>query len=137
LENKLSLYQKQFAKDEFAKNCGIAIIDATPGCATVQMEITEKHLNSVGVLHGGALFTMADFAFAVASNTRGKVALAIEGEISYFKGVNSGVLTAVAREIFLHEKLGTYSVDIFNEKKELIANFKGTTYRKRETMPFE
>ncbi len=136
LKPDLSDYQKQFLKDEFAASCGIILIEASPGSATVRMEVTGKHLNSVGFLHGGALFTMADFAFAVASNTREKVALAIHTEISFFKAIRSGVLTANAREISLHEKLGTYIVDIFNEKEELIANFKGTAYRKNEKLEF-
>jgi len=137
LEEKFSAYQRQFDKDEFAKNCGIRLIDASPGHATSQMEVTGKHLNSVGVLHGGALFTLADFTFAVASNSHGKLALAIDAEISFFKAIRFGVLTAVAREISLHEKLGTYVIDIFNETGELIANFKGTVYRKNEALTFE
>jgi acyl-CoA thioesterase len=48
------------------------------------MKINETHLNAVGVVQGGAIFTLADFAFAVASNSRGKIALAINAEIYPF-----------------------------------------------------
>ena len=96
-----------FEKDRFAKNAGIQLLEVSPGFARAQMKIGENHLNAVGVVQGGAMFTLADFAFAVASNSHGRVALAIQTEISFFKSVTSGVLTAVAREISLHNKLGT------------------------------
>jgi acyl-CoA thioesterase len=137
LKSDISKYQRQFDKDQFAKHNGIQLLEAFPGYAKACMEIREFHLNSVGVLHGGALFTLADFTFAVASNAHGRVALAIDAEISFFKAIQSGVLTATAREISLNNKLGTYLIDIFNEKEELIANFKGTVYRKNETLDFD
>jgi acyl-CoA thioesterase len=137
MEHTLESYQKQFERDEFAGNCGIILTEASPGHAIAQMEVTEKHLNSVGTVHGGALFTLADFTFAVAANSREKVAMAIQAEISYFKAIRTGLLSAVAREISLHEKLGTYVIDIFTETGELVANFKGTVYRKSETLKFE
>ncbi len=129
----LQEYLKKFENDRFAKTSGIKLINASPGFARAEMEINENHLNAVGVVQGGAMFTLADFAFAVASNTQGKLALAIDAEISFFKSVASGTLTAVAKEISLHSKLGTYLIEIFNEKQELIAHFKGTVYRKEQT----
>lgn len=129
-------YQRQFDKDRFARHNGIRMVEAAPGFAKANMEIQDFHLNSVGVLHGGALFTLADFAFAVASNAYGRVALAIDAEISFFKALQSGELTATAREISLNNRLGTYLIDIYNENEELIANFKGTVYRKNETLDF-
>lgn len=130
-------YRKQFDKDAFAKSAGIVLTEARPGYAVARMTVTGTHLNSVGTLHGGAMFTLADFVFAVASNTHGKVALAIQTEISFFKAVTSGTLTATAMEISLHEKLGTYLVEIRDESGEMIAHFKGTVYRKNEPMNFE
>lgn len=137
LDTDLIKYQRQFDKDQFAKHSGIKLVAAAPGFAKARMKVLKKHLNSVGVLHGGALFTLADFAFAVASNTHGKISLAINADISFFKAVSSGIMTAEAKEISLHNKLATYLIDIVNEKGELIANFKGTVYRKSETMTFK
>ena len=130
-------YHKQFDKDQFAKSNGIKLIEASPGYAKASMEVTENHHNSVGIVHGGAMFTLADFAFAVASNSHGRVALAIDAEISFFKAVSIGTLTAVAKEISLNNKLGTYLVELINEKEESIAHFKGTVYRKKDTLDFD
>jgi acyl-CoA thioesterase len=137
LGKDISAYRKQFDKDEFAKSAGIMLIEALPGYAVAQMEVTAKHLNSVGTLHGGAMFTLADFVFAVASNAHGRLALAIHTEISFFKAVRSGTLKAVACEISLHDKLSTYLVEIFDDTGVLIAHFKGTAYRKNEMLHFD
>jgi acyl-CoA thioesterase len=137
LNSDISKYQRQFDKDRFAKHNGIYLVDATPGFAIVKMEVQEFHMNSVGVIHGGAIFTLADFAFAVASNSHGRVALAIDAGISFFKALHSGVLTATAREISLNNRLGTYLIDVLNENEELIATFRGTVYRKSETLVFD
>ena len=88
---------KKFEKDLFAKSSGIELSEVLPGYAKAVMKISENHLNAVGVVQGGAIFTLADFAFAVASNSRGKIALAIDAEISFFKSVSRGTLTAEAR----------------------------------------
>jgi acyl-CoA thioesterase len=137
MESDLIKYQRQFDKDRFAKLSGIQLVEASPGYAKAQMKIRQNHMNSVGVLHGGAIFTLADFTFAVASNSHGRLALAINAEISFFKAVNTGSLTATAKEISLHNKLATYLIDIVNDTGDLIANFKGTVYRKSEVLPFE
>ena len=134
LQNKIF---KKFEKDLFAKTSGIKLEKVLPGYAKAVMKVTENHLNAVGVVQGGAIFTLADFAFAVASNSRGKIALAIDAEISFFKSVSTGTLTAEAREISLHNKVGTYLIDISNENGELIAHFKGTVYRKSESIDFD
>jgi acyl-CoA thioesterase len=136
LKSDFIRYKKQFDKDRFANHNGIYLEEASPGYATASMEISELHLNSVGVLHGGALFALADFAFAVASNAHGRIALAIEAEISFFTAIDSGVLTAVAKEANLNNRLGTYLVDIYNETNDLIAHFKGTVYRKSQILDF-
>lgn len=130
-------YHRQFEQDKFAKIAGIKLVNASPGFAKASMEICKNHLNSVGIVHGGAIFTLADFAFAVASNSHGRIALAIDAQISFFKAVSEGTLTAIAKEISLNNKLGTYLIEILNEKEEQIAHFKGTVYRKRETIDFE
>ena len=130
-------YHKTFEKDVFATNNGIKLVDAKPGYAKSRMEIKPDHYNSVGIVHGGALFTLADFTFAVASNSHGRVALAIDAEISFFKATSSGILTAEAKEISLNDKLGTYLVEITNEANEHIAHFKGTVYRKKDEIEFQ
>ena len=121
--------------DRFAKHAGVELVEMAPGYAKVKMAIEEYHLNGVKIVHGGAIFTLADFAFAVASNSHGRVAVGINASISYVKAARSGVLFAEAREISLNAKLGNYSVNVFDEQGELVAVFQGTVYRKKEEQP--
>ncbi len=137
MSDNFSGYKRHFDKDEFARAAGIQLLEAGPGHAKACMEVTARHLNSVGTLHGGAMFTLADFVFAVASNAHGKIAMAIQTDIAFFKAVRSGTITACAREISLHEKLGTYLVEITDETGTLVAHFRGTAYRRREMINYD
>ena len=123
-----------FQRDQYAKHCGIELVSASPGHAVAKMRLRPWHLNAVGSAQGGAIFTLADFAFAAASNAHGNVAVGINVSITYLKGVQSGMLTAEAREVGLNPKLGSYTVDIRDDANTLIAVFQGLVYRKRESL---
>jgi len=129
---------KEFSKrDNYAALSGITLLEVSEGRARAMMELTEKHLNGFGSVHGGAIFTLADFAFGVASNSHGTVSVAINSSISYFKAASSGILYAEAREVSFHPKLASYAIDVTNEENELIASFQGMVYRKRDKLQLE
>jgi acyl-CoA thioesterase len=119
-----------FEHDRFARLAGISIVEARPGYAKAKMIVTPEHKNGAGTVHGGAFFTLADFAFAVASNGHGTLAVAATAHISFLRAVTEGTLTAEAREVGIGRKLGTYTVEITNDQGELVALFSGTAYRK-------
>lgn len=119
-------------KDLFAKHLGIEIIEFSEGMAKAKLEIKEKHLNSVGVVHGGVIFSLADAAFEIASNTHGTVAMSINVTISYFTSVKKGILFAEAREVSLNPKLATYLIYIKDDEDNTLAVFQGTVYRKKD-----
>lgn len=124
-----------FKKDQLAAALGIELVDYAPGAATVRMTVREQHYNGVNIVHGGALFTLADFAFAVASNSHGTVAVAINAGIAFMKAVTSGTLTARAEEVSCGKTLATYLVRITDEQGSAVAQFQGTVYRKGEPLP--
>ena len=124
------LIAKVFERDQFARSNGIRVAQVRPGFAQTEMTVEPRHLNSVGVLQGGALFTLADLAFAVASNSHGVVALACQADMTWFKAVTSGKLTATAEEIARTRKLSTCVVRITDEAGDLVAQFKGLAYIK-------
>ena len=119
-----------FSKDTFARGAGIELLEVSPGRARVKMEVRDIHLNSHGTVHGGAIFTLADAAFALASNSHGIPAAAINASISYMKSARSGTLFADAVEYSKNPKLATYTVDVTDERGEKIAIFQGMVYRK-------
>ena len=129
---------KEFFKDDrYAVFSGVELIDVMPGWAKAKMEIRDMHLNAGNVVQGGAIFTLADLAFAAAVNAYGNLAMSVETSIRYFKGESSGTLFAEAKIIDLHRKLATFQVEVKNENGELIALFTATAYRKDIQLPFD
>ena len=130
-------YQEFCQKDEFAKYLGIELLVVAPGFARAQMEIGEQHLNGVGIAHGAAIFALADFAFAMASNSHGRIAVAITAAISFLRASGTGMLLAEAKEVGINYKLATYQVEVEDIDHNKIAVFQGTVYRKKEHLPGE
>lgn len=124
--------RRAFARDRYAELSGIEIIEVAKGYCKARMQVEDKHLNSVDVVHGGALFTLADLAFAVASNSHGQVALAINAHITYLQAARAGVLYAVATEVEKPRKLGAYEVTVSDAEGKIIATFSGMVYRKNQ-----
>jgi acyl-CoA thioesterase len=125
-----------FNTDQFAARNGIELLEVSDGRARAKMTVQPHHWNSIRTVHGGALFTLADFAFAAACNSYGTVAVAIDANITFMKAVSSGVLYAEAREVAKNFKLGSYSIEIRSEQGDLIAQFHGLAYRKKDRLPF-
>ena len=123
-----------FKRDKFAEHCGITLLEVSKGYAKAKMEITASHINGVGTVQGGAIFTLADLVFAAASNSHGTVAVAINVSISFVKAAKTGTLFAEAKELSINPKIATYVVDVTNEKGDKVAIFNGMVYRKEETL---
>jgi len=119
-----------FERDRFARENGIRVVEVRPGFARTEMTVESRHLNSIGILQGGALFTLADLAFAVASNSHGVVAVACQADVTWFKAVQSGTLTAAAEEISRTRRLSTCLVRVTDQDQDLVALFKGVAYIK-------
>jgi acyl-CoA thioesterase len=123
-----------FQRDQYARHCGIELLSVSPGHAVARMVIQPHHLNALGAVQGGAIFTLADFAFAAASNAHGIVAVGINVSITYLKAARTGTLTAEAQEVGLNPKLGSYTVNVRDETNALLAVFQGLVYRKSERL---
>lgn len=121
-------------RDRFAAYCGVELVQVEPGRAVARMVLDQKHLNGVNTAHGGAIFTLADLAFAAACNSHGTVAVAINASISYMKAATTGTLTATAEETACNPRLGTYTIRITDESGDLVAVFQGMAYRKKEQL---
>ena len=124
--------KKFFKRDRLAEYLGIELVEVTSGGAVARMEVKEEHLNGISTVHGGAIFTLADFSFAVAANSHGRVTVAINVSISFMKAATRGTLTAVANEVSLNPKIASYTVNVCNDQGDLIAIFQGMAYRKRD-----
>jgi acyl-CoA thioesterase len=124
-----------FAQDRYAALAGVEIIEAGTGYCKAKLKIEDRHLNAANVVQGGAIFTLADLAFAVASNSHGQLALAINVNISFLQGKSTGTLYATATEVSEPKRLGAYDVLITDEQDQIIARFNGMVYRKNQLLP--
>lgn len=122
------------AEDLFARHTGIELVDAGPGWAKVSMKIQPFHFNAAKTVHGGAIFTLADFAFAVASNSHGTLAMGINTSVNFVKAATSGTLHADAMEQAKGPKLASYSVMVTDDAGDVVAIFQGMVYRKKESI---
>lgn len=125
-----------FLRDRFAVHAGIKLLEVEPGYALAEMEITDYHYNANDIVQGGAIFTLADLAFAAASNAGGQVTLALNANITYIKPGLGKKLRAEAREIAANKKTAVYNINVFDEDGEIIAQMSGTGYRKKEKIEF-
>jgi len=127
---------KEFFKgDQFAARNNIELLEVANGNARAKMTLHPYHLNGLGTVHGGAIFTLADFAFAAACNSHGTVAVALNASITFMKAASTGVLHAEAREVAKNFKVGSYMVEVRDEQGDLIATFQGLAYRKKDKLP--
>ena len=124
-----------FSQDRYAALTGIEIVEAGKGYCKARLTIEDKHLNAANVVQGGAIFTLADLAFAVASNSQGQLALAINVNISFLGSKSSGTLYATATEVGEPKRLGAYDVLVTDEQANIIARFNGMVYRKKQIFP--
>src|SRR5512143_2295011 len=130
----MDILKKFVDRDRFAKHLDVEMLEYSAGKARARMELKGHHLNSAGTVHGGAIFSLADAVFSVASNSHGTLAVAINVSISFFKAAKSGMLYAEAREASFNPRLATYLIDIRNDAGDAIALFQGTVYRKKDSL---
>jgi acyl-CoA thioesterase len=123
-----------FANDRYAALTGVEIVEVGKGYCKTSLKLEDKHLNAANVVQGGAIFTLADLAFAIASNSHGQLALAINVNISYLNSVSSGTLYATATEVNEPNRLGAYDVLVTDDRQRVIARFNGMVYRKKQLL---
>lgn len=116
--------------DHFAEALGIQLIAAGDGSAKVSMKVEKKHTNALGYTHGGAIFSLADYAFAHACNFGDNVAVAVQVSINYLRPTVEGdVLVAEATRVSDGKTAGLYHVTVKCGDK-LVAFFSGLAFKK-------
>ncbi|PIE71552.1 MAG: hypothetical protein CSA22_01630 [Deltaproteobacteria bacterium] len=124
-----------FEKDRFAAAVGARLITVSPGYAEARLMIREDHFNAVGLVQGGVIFTLADFAFTAAANAHGKAAIALNVNVSFVRPGIRGALTAVARETARSRTIGNYDVTVSDQKGKTVALFHGTVFIRKLNIP--
>lgn len=126
--------ERFFRRDRFAALAGARLTEVRPGFARARMRLGPAHMNGVDVAQGGAVFTLADLAFAAACNSHGTVAVAVSSSISFVRAAGPGWLAAEAREVSLSPRFSSVTVHVRDRAGSLVAVFQGLAYRKKESL---
>lgn len=125
-------------EDKFALFLGIKIDKCENGNAKVSLQCDERFLNGIGRIQGGAFYTLADFAFALAVNSSADnmestaCAVGISTTMTFLKAGKTGQFFAEAKEVSKNKTVGHYDVVVTDEKGEIYAVFNGVAYFKKE-----
>jgi acyl-CoA thioesterase len=118
------------ANDRATKSLGMEILAVGPGTATVAMTVRDDMLNGFDICHGGLITTLADSAFAFACNSYNELTVASGFNVDIMAPGRAGDrLTAVAHEVSQAGRTGVYDISVRNARDELIAVFRGRSYR--------
>ncbi len=120
-----------FLRDRFAVSIGAELLEIRQGYARARMLVTPDHLNGAGFCQGGAIFTLADLAYAAAVNSHLTLTVAISTNITYVSNVSEGYIYAEAKEVVNHPRAPFTEVRVTGEEGQLLAVFTSTGYRKK------
>lgn len=122
-------------QDPFARFLGIELLELRAGYSRAAMTVGEHMLNFHGIPHGGAIFSLADAAFAAASNSYGQTAVALNVNINFLDTVPVGTrLYAEATEESLSRRTALYRLIVTTEEGTVVALCHGTVYRKQSSV---
>lgn len=124
-----------FSRDRFATENGIVLDALDADRAVTSMTIADRHRNAAGGVMGGAIFTLADFAFAALTNGRGRLTVAQQVSINYLAAPKGTRLVATAR----YRKDGRTScvvdVDVADDTGRDVAQFVGLGFKMDSARP--
>ena len=128
--------QEYFAGDHFASDAGMEITMLEKGHAIVEMTVDDRHLNGANFCQGGVFFTLADLAFACATNSHGIPTVTVSANITILRAATKGMrLRAETHEIFDHKALPFAEVRVTDGDGALLAVLTASGYRKQNAPP--
>lgn len=123
------------AADPYAELLGAKLVDDDPGCLTVELEIEPRHTNFMGLAHGGAVYSLADFALSLISNAEVE-AVALDTHLVQSASARAGDrLTATACPATRSRSVATYRITVERGDGRVVALFTGTVFHRGDTLP--
>lgn len=121
--------------DEFSRWLGVELLSLSPGYCKISMTIRKEMLNGFHTAHGGITYSFADSAFAFASNSYGRISVALDVNMKYPKAVYEGDhLIAEATEKSKSKKVAMYKIIVTNQNDDIVGLFNGTVYRTKKKL---
>lgn len=124
---------EKVAAEPYARLLGMRLVRVDAGSALVEMDFDETKQNIFGLAHGGAVFSLMDEAFEVASNSHGVMAVALNMNVTYMAAPRLGTtLRAEAVEIHRTVRTASYQIRVTDADGMLIALCQALVYRKKD-----
>ena len=109
----------------WVKEMGIMILTASPDEVTAEWEVSGKHHQPYGIVHGGvhcgAIETLASIGAALVAHPRGQRVVGLENSTSFIRAVRSGKLHAVARPVTRGRSSQLWEAWIRDDQGQLVA----------------
>lgn len=122
--------KEKFAADRFATEaCRAKVLEARKGYARCMFEITPLHFNAAGSVMGGAIFTLADFALAIACNIGEEPTVSVSNTIEFLSSTKGSQLFAECKLDKSGRTLGFYSVTVTDDLGKTIALMSAVCHR--------
>ena len=136
-QEMLTAITREVDNEPYAQKLGIKVLKVAEGYALTEMKYTDEMTNLLGLMHGGAIFSLIDEAFELSANSHGTVAVALNMNITYMAAPQKGTtLRAEAKEVSRTSRTGTYQIRVMDEADNLIALCQALVYRKKDKLPF-
>jgi acyl-CoA thioesterase len=127
----LDALRQQLYADPYARSLGIELLELGPGYCRAAMRLGPAMLNFQGSPHGGAIFSLADYAFSAACNSHGEPAVALSVTIQYLTAAAPDArLTAEAHEQRQGKRAGFYVMTVMDDAGVVIASCQAVAFRR-------
>ena len=121
--------REYFSGDRFATDAGMSLDELDETHAVTSVILGGRHKNAFGGVMGGAIFTLADFAFAALTNDREKVTVAQQTSVNFLAQPKGGRMIATARFKKDGRASCVVNVDVTDDAGHDIAQFVGTGFK--------
>lgn len=132
--------KEEIRNEPYANHMGIRLLDVGPGYAVMETRYSKKMTNFVGLVHGGAIFSLIDEAFSAASNSHGTVAVALNLNVTFLASpAIDSLLVVEAREESRSKRIATYRIEVVQKDDDgdrKIASCQALVYRKDQRLAF-
>ena len=118
-----------FSEDRFATENGMTLDELDSEHAVTSLTLSPRHRNAFGGVMGGAIFTLADFAFAALTNDRERITVAQQVSVNYLSPAKGGRLVATARYRKDGRSSCVVNVDVTDDAGRDVAQFVGTGFK--------
>lgn len=111
-----------FEGDRYAVDVTGIKIEAVDDCySRCSLSLDERHRGAHGQVMGGVIFTLADFAFAVATNSPESFTATADSHISFLSSSRGDRLFAECKKLKEGKKLCFYEITITDDLNKEIA----------------